>query len=93
MLASDQISVCPGLSFSSGWNWPFTVNCTSRWFSGNAGSAGTLTEPLVKLCRLPGMIWFWPRWLFGDSGPVYQFVRYWAPLVVSAKFTGARLGR
>ncbi len=93
MLASDQISVCPGLSFSSGWNWPFTVNCTSRSFSGSVGSAGTLTESPVKLCRLPGMIWFWPRWLFVDSGPVYQFVRYCEPFVVSAKFTGARLGR
>src|ERR1700682_4163084 len=92
MLASTQISVWPGLSFSSGGNCPLTVNCTSRWLSGRVGSAATFFVGLVKLCRFDGMYWFWPRWLFGDSGPVYQLVKYSAPLVVSEKFTGARLG-
>src|ERR1700687_2371559 len=92
MLASTQISVWPGFSFSSGWDWPLTGNCTSRWLSGSAGSAGTFFDGLVKLCRFVGMNWFCPRWLFGDSGPVYQFVTYSAPLLVSEKFTGARLG-
>ena len=41
MLATAQISVWPGLIFSSGWNWPLTVNCTSRWFSGSAGFSAT----------------------------------------------------
>ena len=55
-------------------------------------SAGTFTELLVKLCRFCGTYWFAPRWLSGESAPVYQLVRYWAPLVVCEKFSGARLG-
>ena len=76
MLASTQISVWPGLSFSSGWNWPLTVNCTSRWFSGSDGFAGMFFDGLVKVCRFCGMNWFCPRWLCGDSGPAYQLVKY-----------------
>src|SRR5690242_9933567 len=90
MLASAQISVCPGLIFNSGWNCPLTVNCTSRWLSGSDGSAGRFVDGLVKLWRLVGMNWFPPRLLFGDSGPAYQFVTNWAPFDVSEKFTGAR---
>ena len=93
MLANTQISVWPGLTFSSGWNWPLTVNCTSRSFSGSDGFGGTFLVGLVKVCRFCGMNWFCPRWLKSDSGPAYQLVKYSAPFVVSAKFTGARLGR
>src|SRR5438874_443556 len=90
-LASTQISVCPGFIFNSGWNAPLTVNCTSRWLSGSAGSAGTFVVGLVKLCRLVGMNWLPPRLLFGDRGPEYQFVTNWVPLALCEKFTGARL--
>ena len=92
MLATAQISVWPGLIFSSGWNWPLTVNCTSRSFSGSVGFSAMFSVGLSKLSRFAGMNWVWPRLLCGDSGPAHQGVMYWAPSAVSAKFTGARLG-
>ena len=92
MLATTQISVWPGLIFSSGWNCPLTVYCTSRWFSGSAGFSAIFSLGLSKAIRLDGMNWVWPRLFFGDSGPAHQGVTYWAPSAVSAMFTGARLG-
>ena len=57
MLATTQISVWPGLIFSSGWNWPLTVNCTSRWFSGRSGFSATFVVGLSKVIRFDGMNW------------------------------------
>ena len=72
ILANTQISVWPGLIFSSGWNWPLMVNCTSRSFSGSAGFAGDVLRRAVNVCRFCGMNWFCPRCLRIDSGPAYQ---------------------
>ena len=82
MLANTQISVCPGLTFSSGWNCPLMVNCTSRSLSGSAGFAGMVFVGLVNVCRFCGMNWFCPRWLRIESGPLYQLVKNSAPLLL-----------
>ena len=52
MLATTQISVWPGLIFSSGWNWPLTVNCTSRSILRQRGILGTFLVGLVKSMQI-----------------------------------------
>ena len=78
--ASTQISVWPALLLMTGWNWPLTVNCTSRWVVGKrriwrqhpVGTARMRGEAL----QIAGMNWKSPRALRIESGPAYQTVKY-----------------
>ena len=96
-LQSTQISVWPALLLMTGWNWPLTVNCTSRWASGSDGFGGipgsALPACAVKRSRLLGMNWKSPRSLRIESGPAYQTVKYFSPGLDWLKFTGASSGR